>query len=656
MLDRLKRYFAPPTLTDPELRLTAHILRAAMFAILILQGLVIVASLPALLTGDYINAARSILLPLAFTTLIVRLFPLLRRGRVHLAGWLFTSALFGLLTVAVLTLNGLRAPIYHYGFLTVIVVAGLLFSERGSVLFAALAFGLGLVLVYADTHHLIPQVPQNAASLWLTSGGFMWAVAVLQALNTRARRAALTQAHSELLERQRAEREIQTLNTALEQRVAERTQRLEAARQDIARRAQQLTTAAEVARVTTTHRDEYMIITEAAQLIQRSLNLYYVGIFLVEATGRWAQLRAGTGAAGQQMLINRHQLEVGGHSMIGVCVATGQARIALDVGDEAVRFNNPLLPLTRSEMALPLKTAQHILGAMTIQSAAKAAFTEADIITLSTMADQLSHAIENARLVQAMEDHHAQLTQAKEAADAANSAKSQFLATMSHELRTPLTVILGYTEMLLEDAHAEQMTQLRQLEQVDFSAKQLLAIINDLLDFSQIEAGHMDLRIAPVTLQPLVQNVVTLTQALMEKNHNHFVLRLPPTLADLQTDAMRLRQILFNLLSNAAKFTQHGTIQLTVEATSKGCVFQVRDSGIGMTPDQLSKLFQPFTQADASSTRRYGGTGLGLVITRRLCELMGGNIQVTSTVNVGSTVTVQLPWRPPSRDFNERPN
>jgi PAS domain S-box-containing protein len=248
----------------------------------------------------------------------------------------------------------------------------------------------------------------------------------------------------------------------------------------------------------------------------------------------------------------------------------------------------------------------------------------------------------------------AALSEAKEAAEAASRVKTAFLATMSHELRTPLTAILGLAGSFLEGVYGSlTIDQTEPMRMIDRSGQHLLTLINDVLDFAKIEAGKIDLFLEDVDLNIQVDSIVGTLRPLIEGHGNQLMVQCPARLGTIRTDAIRVRQILFNLLQNANKFTERGQIRLTVTtdvASGNGAatptrfvVFQIADTGIGMTLEQQQGLFQPFVQADASTTRKYGGSGLGLALSSSFCRMLGGEIRVESAVGQGSTFTVRLP-------------
>jgi len=257
-------------------------------------------------------------------------------------------------------------------------------------------------------------------------------------------------------------------------------------------------------------------------------------------------------------------------------------------------------------------------------------------------------------LVLAMEDvterrrAEEEVAKAKETAETANRTKSLFLANMSHELRTPLNAILGYSEMLQEEA-ADQGVQefLPDLQKIHVAGKHLLSLINDILDLSKIEAGKMELYLETFSVPGLIEDVVETIGPLVQANGNTLHVQCSSDFGTMHADMTKMRQSLFNLLSNAAKFTKEGAISLEVSRQAmenrEWIWFRVSDTGIGMTPEQLVKLFQTFTQADTSTTRRFGGSGLGLALTRRFCRLMGGDVTVQSVPGEGSIFTIKVP-------------
>jgi two-component system, NtrC family, sensor kinase len=294
----------------------------------------------------------------------------------------------------------------------------------------------------------------------------------------------------------------------------------------------------------------------------------------------------------------------------------------------------------RSLLAIPFVREQRVLGGLVILRRELGAFSPEIVATLQSFAGQSVLAIQNARLFREIEDKSRQLQLASE-------HKSQFVASMSHELRTPLNAIIGLTELMVKNA-ARFGTEKAQepLQRVNRAGTHLLGLINQVLDLSKIEAGKLELNPQTVQLAPLINEVIGTAGHLAEQNKNRLVVDAKENLGALTVDPMRLRQILLNLLSNACKFTKAGEVKLAARKVTNGSTFvefAVSDTGIGMTAEQQAKLFEEFTQADASTAQNFGGTGLGLAITRKLTRMMGGDVTLTSEPGKGSVFTVRLP-------------
>jgi signal transduction histidine kinase len=291
-------------------------------------------------------------------------------------------------------------------------------------------------------------------------------------------------------------------------------------------------------------------------------------------------------------------------------------------------FNFPI----RSVMCAPLLVGDEILGVVQVDaSSGPNAFAAEDLQLLTGISNQSAVAIKNLRLIEA------------------SQAKSYFLANMSHELRTPLNAIIGYSEMMLEDEAENQgeCDRVADLQKIYIAGKHLLALINNILDLSKIEAGKMNLELETFEVAPMIQEVAWTIKPLVTKNANILKIQVADEVSTMHADMLKVRQILLNLISNACKFTEKGTITLDVARYcvngSERLTFRVIDTGIGMTPEQLAKLFRPFTQASVATSRQYGGTGLGLTICQRFCQMMGGNLTVDSTLGEGSAFTFWLP-------------
>ncbi|MEG4025721.1 urea ABC transporter substrate-binding protein [Microcoleus sp. S13C4] len=346
------------------------------------------------------------------------------------------------------------------------------------------------------------------------------------------------------------------------------------------------------------------------------------------------------------------------HWLLGALVLSSIAGIVAFVSVSAIIRNLGLLRETAEQMASGDLTARSPV----VSNDAIGVLSS----TLNTMAQQISSLLNGLEVRQRqLEERSEELEVAKNAAEAANRAKSTFLANMTHELRTPLNAIIGYSELLQEEAlELGEEEFVMDLASINMAGKQLLTIISDILDISKIEAGKMTLFLETFDVLNLLEQVVTTVQPQLGKNGNTLIVNCDRNIGTIYSDVSKLRQALLNLVTNAAKFTDRGKITINVwkeegevlpsgnseelSADPSRCqqpsiVFQVTDTGIGMTDDQVSRLFGAFTQADDSTTRKYGGTGLGLTISRRFCQMMGGDITVESEFNCGSSFTIRLP-------------
>jgi signal transduction histidine kinase len=366
--------------------------------------------------------------------------------------------------------------------------------------------------------------------------------------------------------------------------------------------------------------------------------------FIARREGTGYRLAANFGFAPEFVkYVGQVLIEPGRNTLVGRTVLEGRTVHIPDIRtdpeyawSEAIERSGGV----RTLLGVPLMREGVPIGVFNLARVTVRPFTDKQIELVSTFADQAVIAIENVRLFDEIQDKSRQL-------ELANRHKSQFLASMSHELRTPLNAIIGLTEMMVTNATRFGTEKAAEpLKRVHRAGTHLLGLINQVLDLSKIEAGKLELNPESVNLASLIDEVVGTARQLAEQNKNRLVVEAQEKLGMLTVDPMRLRQILLNLLSNACKFTKHGEVALRVHKVVDGrnwMEFAVADTGIGMTAEQQAKLFEEFTQADASTAQRYGGTGLGLAITRKLARMMGGDVAVASEPGKGSVFTVRLP-------------
>ncbi|MBN1303193.1 MAG: GAF domain-containing protein [Anaerolineales bacterium] len=414
------------------------------------------------------------------------------------------------------------------------------------------------------------------------------------------------------------------------------------AEEALQRQNEYLAGSAEVARLVTSTLDMDTLFSRTVNLVCEQFGFYHAAIFIIDDTGYNAVLKEATGEAGEKMKQDRHALAVGSKSTIGTATSSGKPVIVNNTALDPAHQTNPLLPETRAEAAFPLKVGDRLIGALDIQATDVEAFTEDDISVIQTMADQIAIAIENARSYDLAQ-------QAIEEMRELDSIKSQFLANMSHELRTPLNSIIGFSRVILKGIDGP-ITELQQqdLNAIYNSGQHLLGLINDILDLSKIEAGKMELAFEEINLTDIINSVLSSATGLIKDKPIKLIRKLADGLPPVQADSMRVRQILLNLISNAAKFTEEGaiTVETALKINSLGqkeIMVSVTDTGPGISQEDQKKLFQAFSQVDSSPTRKTGGTGLGLAISHQLVQLHGGNIGTHSTVGKGSTFYFTLP-------------
>jgi signal transduction histidine kinase len=378
------------------------------------------------------------------------------------------------------------------------------------------------------------------------------------------------------------------------------------------------------------------IVAKATQLSGTEAGAIYV----LDDAEQEFQLRATYGLADSIVAeLKRSHIRIG-QTGISEAVERGKPIQVADIqSDPTVTLDVIVRAGFRALLYVPLLGTEKIVGALVVRRKQPGEFARSTIELLQTFAAQSVLAIQNARLF-------SEVAEKSRALAVVSQHKSQFLANMSHELRTPLNAIIGVTEMLREDAEAAKQ-DLEPLDRVLGAGRHLLALINDILDLSKIEAGRMELHLETFALMPLIKDVAKTIEPMANKNGNHLVIDCPADLGMIHADQTRFRQSLLNLASNANKFTENGTVTIaaqTEQFVQRECIaIAVMDTGIGMSPEQMGKLFQEFSQASSATASKYGGTGLGLAISRRFCQMMGGDITVESEPGRGSIFTIRLP-------------
>jgi len=459
----------------------------------------------------------------------------------------------------------------------------------------------------------------------LRSEGGIKGVMAVQSYDTAIR---ITDRHKEIL-------------VVLAAQVTAAFERLQA-REALQRRNTYLAASAEIGRLVTSTLDLNTIFTRTVSLIGDRFGFYFVGIYVTDETGFQATLREAKGEAGEKMKAQKYTIAVGSQTMVGQTADIGEAKVANNVILEALYQPNPLLLDTQSEAVIPLRVGERKIGVIDIQSKDLNAFSQDDISVLQSMADQVAIALDNASSYERSQELIKELQEL-------DQLKSQFLANMSHELRTPLNSIIGFSRVILKgiDGPVTEM-QHQDLTAIYNSGQHLLGLINDILDLARIEAGKMELNFEELKLSEMVNSVLSTAKGLVKEKPIHLVPKVPADMPTVRGDTMRVRQIMINLLSNASKFTDEGsiTVETMVQIGPNGkpeALINVNDTGPGITEEGQARLFKAFSQVDGSATRKSGGSGLGLSICANLVQLHGGRIGVTSAEGKGSTFWFTLP-------------
>lgn len=402
----------------------------------------------------------------------------------------------------------------------------------------------------------------------------------------------------------------------------------------LTRRTLHLQTAADVARAATSILDIEALLSQTADLIQTHFECYYVGVFLVDETGEWAVLRAATGEIGKQMINMGHRLKVEASSMIGWSITHRQARIALDVGADAVRLANPSLPLTRSEIALPLSAHGKVIGAMTIQSEKPSAFSRVDVTALQAMADLVANAIENARLFTERGLLNKEL-------ELQNEELERFTYTVSHDLRSPLVTIRGFLGYLRQDVISGNMKRFNEdLTRIANAVDKMQTLLNELLALSRV--GRIANPPESVPFDAIVWEALNLLSGPLDAAKTR--VKVAAEFPTVRVDRLRIVEVIQNLVSNAAKFMgdqAEPSIEIGAQGTDSDGkpIFYIRDNGIGIEPQYHERIFGLFNRLDPSIE----GTGIGLTLVKRIIETHGGRIWVESERGKGATFFFTLP-------------
>jgi signal transduction histidine kinase len=409
----------------------------------------------------------------------------------------------------------------------------------------------------------------------------------------------------------------------------------------------ELRTVAEVSTVASTIMERDRLLQNVVDLTKTSFNLYHVHLYLLNEAEDMLSLVAGADQVGRLMTLEENHIPIRARSTVARAARTREPIVENDARQSSDFMTHPLLPHTRSELAVPMIVGDRLVGVLDVQSDIVNRFTDQDILIMRTLAAQVAVAVQNA-------EQFAEQVQTAEKLREVEQLKSEFLASMSHELRTPLNSIIGFADVLLEGLDGQLNERMEQdVRLIRDSGDHLRSLIGDILDMSKIEAGKMEMRYEEIDLGQMAQDIVATAAHMAEEKGLHLHLNLAEDLFNIYADRTRLRQIMWNIMGNAIKFTPKGSVTLTMQTQEDHVLISVRDTGIGIMPENLPIVFEQFRQVDGSLNRAAEGTGLGMPITKKLIELHGGEIWVESIFGVGTTFWFTLPRFPSAQAENE---